>query len=93
MSVPEYPIGTKEYVKFVFTSDRTLDTQPVEIKVNGTWLPATWLGTAGLTRTARTSSVVDFAGATQGYQTIYGRFTDSPEIPIIDGGKILITAN
>jgi hypothetical protein len=93
MSVPEYPIGTKEYVKAAVTSDRTLDTQAVEIKVNGSWLPAQWTGTAGLTRTARTTSVVDFAGATKGYQTVYLRFTDSPEVPIIDCGKILVTAN
>lgn len=93
MSVVEYPKGTKEYVKAVITSDRSLSAQVVEIKVNGAWVAATWQGTAGLTRTARTTSVVDFASATLGYQTVYARFTDSPEIPIIDCGKILVTAN
>jgi hypothetical protein len=89
----EYPLGTKEYVKAVITSDRTLSAQAVELKVNGTWVAATWQGSAGLTRTARTTSVVDFAAAAVGYQTIYARFTDSPEIPIIDCGKIFVTAN
>jgi hypothetical protein len=88
----EYPLGTKEYVKVTLTSDRTLGAQAVEIKVNGSWLPATWTGSPATTNVARTTSVVDFAAASRGPQHVYARFTDSPEIPIVDCGQILVTA-
>lgn len=88
-----YPLGTKEYVKATLTSDRALGTQTVELNVLGTWVPATWVGSAGLTNTARTTSVVDFAAATPNRgRRVYARFTDSPEIPIVDCGQILVTA-
>lgn len=88
-----YPSGTKEYVKAVLTSDRTLGAQTVEMNVLGTWVPATWTGAPGFTNTARTTSVVDFASATPNRgRHVYVRFTDSPEVPIVDCGQILVTA-
>ena len=86
--IPEYTVGSKEYVKAEVTSDSVISAQPVEIRVNGAWLNASWLGDPGLTRVA--SVLVDFAGATPGYQTIYVRITDAPEVPLINAGQIVI---
>jgi hypothetical protein len=91
---PSYPIGTKEYVKAEVTSDRSLSAQVVEVKVGvlDAWRPGTWVGSAGLTRTVSTTSVVDFASYTKGAYTVFVRFTDTPEIPIIDAGRIFVTS-
>lgn len=99
-----YPLGTKEYVRGFLTSDRDLVAQPVEMKVNGSWVAAVYTGASvpgvdpvsGVsiwTRPIRTSLVVDFAAATPNRgQHVYARFTDSPEVPIVDCGQILVTA-
>jgi hypothetical protein len=88
-----FQIGTKEYVKAQLTSDRTLGAQTVEVKVGSAdaWRPAQWTGSAGLTNTLRTSSLVDFTSIVTGAHHVYVRFTDSPEIPIVDVGQILVS--
>lgn len=85
-----YPIGTTEYIKAIVTADITLDAQPVAISIDGktTWLPGTWLGSAGQTRTVRTTDVYTFATKLSP-RSVYVRVTDSSEIPIIKAaGKL-----
>lgn len=88
------PQGSKEFVKALMTSDRTLDTQTPEMRIYpGDWVPADWQGAAGTTREVRTSSAIDFAGFAKGIgHTVWVRFTDSPEVPIIDVGEIRISS-
>lgn len=88
----EIPQGSKEFVKALMTSDRTLDTQTPEMRVMpGDWVPAAWQDTAGTTRVVRTSSVVDFANYSKSIaHDVYVRFTDSPEVPIIHVGSIRV---
>lgn len=88
-----YPIGTVEYIKATVTCDVVLDTQTVAISIDGktTWLPATWLGDPGTTRSLRTTSVHTF-DTKLATRSVYVKITDSPEIPIIKlGGKLATT--
>jgi hypothetical protein len=82
-----YVVGTVEYLKAVVTCDFTLDAQPVAIRLDsGAWQPATWVGAAGLVRTAE--ALVDFASVTPGRHTVYVKVTDTPEVPILSAGPI-----
>jgi hypothetical protein len=96
----EIPRGSVEYLHTPVTSDVTLaDVMVVAIAVGRTgtetytWLPATWEGTAGTTRTARTTSAVTLSAASYPLRkyTIYVKLTDTPEAPIIDAGTLTIT--
>jgi len=83
------PAGTVEYVNAPVTASVDLDTQAVTISIDGktTWLPAGWIGDPGPTRTARTTTPVTW---TAGYHHVYVKVTDSPEIPIMKAGKIIV---
>ncbi len=85
-----YPLGTSEYVSVTVTSDVSLSAQPVTVSLDrgATWLPATWQGSAGTTRTARTTSPVTFAST--GLKTVLVKVTDTPEVPIIEAGRISV---
>lgn len=84
MSDVNYPIGSVEYIKATVTADFQLNAQPVAISIDekATWLPATWVGSAGLTRQVRTTSPYTFTDAL-GARHVYVKVTDSPEVPII----------
>lgn len=92
------PRGSIEYVKTPVTADVSLTmTVAISIRANGaahTWLAAEWTGTAGTTRTARTTTEVTFSTANYPLNTytVYVKLTDTPEAPIIEAGKITITA-
>ena len=92
------PRDSVEYVRAPVTADVDLG-MGVEISIRyGTaahvWLPATWVGTLGPSRTARTTTQVTFSAALypKPAYTVYVRLTDTPEVPIIEAGTIKITA-
>jgi hypothetical protein len=89
------PRGSTEYVEATVTIDVTLD-MTVELALtrgnnDHTWLPATWEGDPGTTRTARTTVPVTFDDDyPHTAYTLYARLTDTPEEPIIRAGTIYI---
>lgn len=91
------PSGSLEYVKATVTADVTLAdamTVAISLSSNGVhnWVTATWTGTAAVTRTARTSSPVDFSTLTKGKTySVYVKLTDSPEVPIIAAGSLTVS--
>lgn len=86
---------TQEYVKAEVTADVSL-TMGVDISISRggvyVWQPGTWLGSAGTTRTVRTTSLVNFTVANfpKGVYTVHVRLNDT-EIPIIEVGRITIS--
>lgn len=105
MITNEIPRGSVDYVSGPVTAADAatgapivLDTQVVKIALTQAgathaWLPAGWVGTAGSTRTARTSTPVTFAGDEYpaGQYGVYVQVTDTAEIPIIRIGTIQVT--
>lgn len=90
------PFGSLEYVKATVTADVTLaDAMPVSISLSTggvhSWRSGTWTGTAAVTRTARTSSPVDFSTLAKGTYVVYVKLTDSPEVPIMQAGTLKVT--
>lgn len=81
------PTGSIEYLKAQVTADHSLDAQTVQLSKDGrtTWLAAEWVGDAGLTRTARTTTPVTW---TKGVYEIYAKVGDSPESPIVKCGTV-----
>lgn len=86
MSVRKVYRTSTEYLAVSITADETLDTQPVEISVDNqvTWLGATWVGSPGLTRSARIllSPSAPSNMPPAGERLIFVRLTDSPEVPV-----------
>jgi hypothetical protein len=82
--------GTVEYLSVSVTADVTLDTQPVEFSFDrSTWHAATWLGTAGTTRSAQV--LLDETNLPSvGNWPVFVRVTDSPEIPVMLAGGIKV---
>ena len=87
MTTPTYIVGTVEYLKAQVTCDFALNTQAVAIRIDtGAWVTATWIGSAGLVRTAE--ALVNFATVAAGRHEVYVKITDSPEVPILSAGAI-----
>jgi hypothetical protein len=93
------PRGSDEILLCPVTADVELDAQSVAIAVGRasdntyTWLAAEWTGTAGTTRTAATSDPVELTAAAyplRNYE-VYVKVTDTPEVPIIHAGTLVIT--
>ena len=84
MSVRKVYRTSTEYLEASITADVTLNTQPVEISVDNqaTWLTASWVGTAGTTRTARVLLQPNVNMPTAGKRPVFVRLTDSPEVPV-----------
>lgn len=84
------PVGSSEYLKAPITADVELDAQTVQLSKDGgtSWLAAEWVGDAGTTRTARTSSPVAW---TRGTYHVYAKLTDSPEVPIVKCGTVIVS--
>jgi hypothetical protein len=88
------PRGSVEYIEATVTADVSL-TMPVELSLSRgtthTWLPATWQGAAGTTRTAQTTAPItlgdDYPAAAY---SLFARLTDTPEQPIIACGMVTI---
>lgn len=74
--------GAVEYVQVSITSDVLLDAQPVAFQFapETAWYPATWLGAAGLTRTAQ--ALIDFGTFYSGTYTLRFRVIDVSETVI-----------
>jgi hypothetical protein len=86
--------GAVEYVEASITADVSLDAQTVTLSVDGgtTWLASTWQGTAGLTRTARTTLPVTVSTSlpTRGVHTLLARVVDGTETTIVKCGGISV---
>lgn len=82
-----YILGTIEYVGVTVTADEELDAQSVAISLDHgeTWIPSSWQGDPGLTRTAQTDAPVTFSEKTNGRVLV--KVTDSPEVPIVSAGS------
>lgn len=83
--------GTTEYVAATITSSVTLDAQVVEFRFGPSagWITGAWTGTAATQRQARVlinSGNIPAAGT----YDLYVRVTDSPEIPIVNAGRITV---
>lgn len=95
MTTIAIPRGSTEYVEASVTADVTLN-MGVELALTrgGTghvWIPATWQGDPGTTRTARTAAPVTFDDDyPQPSYTLYARLTDTPEEPIIRVGTVYV---
>lgn len=83
--------GTVELLSVSVTADVTLDAQPVEISFDrSTWLSATWIGTAGTTRSAQV--LLDATNLPSvGNWPVFVRVTDDPEIPVMLAGGIRVS--
>lgn len=81
--------GTKEYLEVPVASDVELDGT-IEFSFDRqTWLTAEWTGDPGTTRTAQVLVDDDNLPA-KSTSSVYVRFTDNPEIPLIKAGEITI---
>jgi hypothetical protein len=89
-TIIEWTHGTKEYVRAVLGADANLDASDVEIRVLPLdWQEATWVGSVGETRELRSTDVVDTAALSRSIMhSVFARFTDNPEVPIILLGRI-----
>lgn len=89
--------GSTEYLRVpVGPASVVLAAQPVAISLDSgtTWLPAQWEGDPGTTRTARTTNPVLFEVAAGEVATAYPvlvRITDTPEVPILGAGWVLVS--
>lgn len=92
--VPEYVVGSEQYVPALVKASVDLTDQVVKIQFDGgSWLDAEWDGASeacvlvdgsdGFQRRCRTSDVVDFANVTPGWKSLDVQLTDTPEVPII----------
>lgn len=82
--------GTQEYIEVELTSTANL-TGTIEFSLDDreTWLTAEWVGDVGTTRTAEyllTPETTPAASSTD----VFVRFTDNPEIPLLNAGQISI---
>jgi hypothetical protein len=98
MATVSRPAESKEYVEASVTADVELGAQVVEFAIlagapvdGTTWTAGAWIGTAGTTRTAR---ILVGQGGTldpgPGNYTVFVRVTDTPEIPVIPAGSLLL---
>lgn len=82
-----------EYLSIPVSANVTL-SQTVQVAITrdqpeaGDWQTATWQGSAGTTRTARIGPIGPLA---TGDWLVFVRITDSPEIPVLLAGSLLIT--
>lgn len=95
MTSIQFERDTQEYVKAEITADVSL-TMGVDVSISRggaySWQAGTWLGSAGTTRTVRTTAPVTFTVANfpKNSYTVHVRLTDT-EIPIIEVGRITIS--
>ncbi len=97
--VATMPSISIEYVRVPVTASVVLDTQVVEMALTAstsagqapavptTWQAATWVGTAGTTRSAR----LLIGPLAAGTYDVWIKFTDSPEAPARVAGKVTVT--
>lgn len=81
--------GTVEYLDVTLTADVNL-TGTVEFSLDrgATWLTAAWIGSAGTTRTAR--YLLTTATLHKTNYAVWVRLSDSPEVPILAAGSLLV---
>lgn len=84
--------GTIEYLTVTVVADVSLDnSDAVAISFDRvTWLTATWLGSAGMTRQCQVLLGAGNALPTKPSQTVYVRVTDNPEAPVLNAGTLII---
>lgn len=82
--------GSVEFLTVTVTSSVPLDAQPVAISFGGdTWLEAAWIGTVGKQRKAQTL-ISNATLPPAGTYPLYVRITDSPEVPIVPAGTVVV---
>ena len=87
---PTYLIGSVEYVRAQVSGDVELEDQPVVLVIAGTEYPAAWVGDAGTTRIAQTTSAIDFTTWKDDLYDLAVKYTDTPEAPKVDAGYIRV---
>jgi hypothetical protein len=94
------PRGSVENLHTPVTADVSLTvamTVAIAIGRNSdgtyTWLTSEWEGDEATTRTAVTSTPVTFSAANYPLRnyTVYVKVTDTPEVPVIEAGQLVIT--
>jgi hypothetical protein len=86
--------GSVEHLAATVTADIELDAQTVEFSTDGeTWHAADWEGDPGLTRTARTVAPITWESTGRGPVPVLVRVTDTPEVPIIIAGEVLVRSH
>jgi hypothetical protein len=83
--------GTTDFLDVIVRADVDLGAQTVAVSFDRTtWLPATWIGDVGITRSCRVlidaSNIPDDRNAA----TVFVRVTDTPEVPVISAGLVKI---
>lgn len=94
MSETTIVLGSKEYLYVDLTADQSLVDQTVEVAIttgvaDAVWQPAEWQGQAGLSRSAR---ILLDGTLAAGRYNVFVRLTDLPEVPILNAGKLRVTA-
>jgi hypothetical protein len=105
LPVNEIPNGSIDYIGGTVTDSNgnplamTVDiavTPAWDTDATHTWLPASWIGAAGATRQCQTVNPVNTAALTGGSDGarygVYVRLTNTPALPIIQVGWIVLTA-
>jgi hypothetical protein len=80
-----------EYVKVTLTADHDITADTVQLSVDGgtTWVTAASLGNNTYGVLAGPGGVITWPTAGQNYKVL-ARVTDSPEIPVLDAGRIYV---
>lgn len=94
MSTRVLYLGATEYIEATITADVTLDTETVAMSIDGgaTWLAASWLGSSGTTRGARTNSpvVVSSIFPIAGVYPLLAKVGDGTETTIVSCGGVAV---
>lgn len=81
--------GSVEYIEVPMTvTGGTLDGVVEPSFDRTTWTAATWLGSAGSSRTCRL--LLNTTALTYGTHSVYVRLTDTPEIPVLLAGTLQV---
>lgn len=86
-------VGSLEYLDGVIKANVPLDSQPVEVSIDGkqTWISAQWVGDIGTTRSLQ-AEVNELNMPDPGVYKVYVRVTDNSESPIFAIGSIEVVS-
>jgi hypothetical protein len=85
----EFIKGSVEYLDIAVTADAEL-TGTVEFSTDRgtTWETAGWIGSVGVSRTARL--LLDTGDYEEDTYPVWVRLSDTPEVPIVDAGALTV---